>query len=217
MFDLLEGQRVEISPVAETGIGAEVGIDVEFGKSIGGELKVEAPEIKEKEEEKKEDKKPGEWTLLTMTSIFFQTGSPDIDPVGDSKIASVVRDIEEFIAEAPQQDIRVEVVGHASPRWRTLKRGQINAQLNQALSEQRAHQAMEHFQTQFPRNNEGTCDFTQQATPGPEEDIDEKDLVIGRGSLDALAEGADKDDNSKVFRRADVSIFHREVVPAGPT
>ena len=211
-FDLLGGKSFKVSPSAELGkpgfdLGAGAGLELELGYAFGGELKSEAPEI----EEEGTGRRLGEEKLESSHSMFFATGAATLDQPALDMVEVIGEALEHAVDKDPDIDIRLEITGHASPRWRHPTKGRIPLLLNAQLAEARAANTAAALRGRLGGHN-GATQVNPSGVPGPEEELQEAatNATVGsRGSLDALAEGADPGSDYRYHRRVDVAIYIR--------
>jgi outer membrane protein OmpA-like peptidoglycan-associated protein len=211
-FDLLGGKSYKLSPSGELGkpgfaFGAGAGLELEAGYAFGGELRSEAPEI----EEEGTGRRLGEEKLESLNSLFFDTGIAKLDPAALDMVDIIGEALEKAIERDPDIDIRLEITGHASPRWRHPQKGRIPLVLNAQLAEDRAANTAAALRGRLGGHS-GATQVNPTGVPGPEQELEDAAVnatVGSRGSLDALGEGADPDSNYHHHRRVDVAIYIR--------
>lgn len=198
----------EVSPSGQ-GVGGSMGgsIDVETGNAEGGTLEVTAPDIPPPER-----RESGEWRVLFETQIFFDTGDDALGSEANDTIHHLLERVDGFQQLYPDYGLRFEITGHASPRWRSA-RGEIPYDLNVALSERRANQVLEQLRNGVRVSGDADCDFTVESCGGQQQTLDdptEEAITTPLGSLEALSELRDPDDNWWYDRRVDVVVYRNE-------
>lgn len=228
LFDLMGGQTITAEAGAELAAEIGAGVEMELGKMVGGPdigaTTVKSPTLEEakKNAEKagltKPDPKNPDWEVIGATVMNFRTGQAM--PTEDSqlvlsKFAAYVR---KWAQDNVATDVRFEIVGQASPRWRHPKKGQVPLDLNQKLSQERAEVTKILLQGDWADTDGTKCTMTSSGCPGPEQDMgDDQARATGKGSLAGLAETRDPDNNDAAYRIASITAWgKRAPVPEPP-
>jgi hypothetical protein len=130
------------------------------------------------------------WVVIGATVVSFGTGR-DI-PEGDQMalIVKFAKYVARWADENRDGELRFEITGQASPRWRHPNKGQVSTELNQRLSEQRARSVAGAILGAW--DAEADAQFQTKGIAGPPMELpDDSVRATGRGSFDAQAEGAD--------------------------
>lgn len=154
---------------------------------------------------------PRIYQRLTSIQVFFATGSSELDNTANDVIARLVTEVQTFRNENPDFDLRFTLTGFASPRWRHPRRGEMPAELNQALSQQRAENTLAQVQNAFHAEGDGGCDFRIQTCLAEEVLVDDPtwdSLAHGEGASPALAEGRDLNSDDQQDRRVDIEVAY---------
>jgi hypothetical protein len=152
---------------------------------------------------------PRVYQRLAFVQVFFATGRAELDSAANDEVAILVEQANLLRADHPDYDLRFTLTGFASPRWKHPRRGEIPAELNQALSLQRAENTLAQVQNAFHAAGDGACDFRIQTCLSPEVTVDDPtwdSLATGRGAEPALAEGRDLNSDDQQDRRVDVAV-----------
>jgi outer membrane protein OmpA-like peptidoglycan-associated protein len=155
------------------------------------------------------DLAPRVFQRLTFSQLFFATGSAQLDSTANDELEQLVRQAQDFRNEHPDYDLRFTLTGFASPRWRHPDRGAMPADLNQALSQERAENSLAQLQNAFHAEGDGACDFRIQSCLSEEVTVDDPtwdSLTKGEGSEPALAEGRDLNSDDQQDRRVDIIV-----------
>jgi len=141
--------------------------------------------------------------------LFFGTGSAELDGTANDELELFVNHAQDFRTEHPDYDLRFTLTGYASPRWRHPERGAMPADLNLALSQERAENALSQLQNAFHAEGSGACDFRIQSCMSEEIMVDDPtwdSLTMGEGAGEAIAEGRDLNSDDQQDRRVDISV-----------
>lgn len=223
-FDFMGGTAIKGGESYGTSAGASAGLDIEYGKGFeAGKFTASAPPLEEARKKAEEAKliPPDEvtptWRVVEAATVQFATGQSQL---ADDQIGSMVELAKRVAAWAGENsgcEIRFDIVGQASPRWRSPKKGQIPADLNVRLSEQRAEMTRMVLVGAWPTPEDVTCTFEGKGCEGPAMDLPpERARTEGTGSYKAVAEGADKDNNDAGYRVAVVTAWGKPA-PAEPS
>lgn len=158
---------------------------------------------------------------LVFAQLFFKTGSAELDSKANDEIARIVGEVQPFRADHPDYDLRFTFTGFASPRWKHPKHGAMPAELNQALSEERAENSLAQVRNAFHAEGSGACDFRVESCLAPEMTVDDPtwdSAAGGKGAAPALAEGRDVNSDDPLDRRVDVEVEYSSgpMVPTQP-
>jgi outer membrane protein OmpA-like peptidoglycan-associated protein len=152
---------------------------------------------------------PRVYQRLTFVQIFFATGRAQLDSAANEEVAAMVERANLLRTDHPDYDLRFTFTGFASPRWKHPRRGEIPAELNRALSRQRAENTLAQVQNALRADGDGACDFRIQTCMAQEVTVDDHtcdSLVAGRGAEPALVEGRDLNSDDQQDRRVDVEV-----------
>ena len=156
--------------------------------------------------------------IIQSFQVFFDTGKNSIQGgtlefENRLVINDILSDLELYGPDPRVDEIKLEIVGHASPRWRAAGSSAEAALENAMLAEERANN-IEQFIRAGYAEFQGPIPLvvvdidTSSIIPEDEESelpIDQLDSE-GRGSSEGLSETGDPDDNSQIYRRADILL-----------
>lgn len=218
LFDLMGGSHITDEVSAELGVGAGAGVDIEYGMLVGGkdvgEVTASAPALDEARKKAQEsklippDEEIPQWRVIDAGTVSFPSGSAEIPGDGYKPIVDLARRVAAWVGQHPGCDVQFEIIGQASPRWSHPKKGEIPAELNRKLSVERAKNARGALEgAWWSTGSEATCTFQETGCEGPALELTEdRARTEGKGSLQALAEGADKDNNDQGYRVAVITV-----------
>lgn len=152
---------------------------------------------------------PRIYQRLDFVQVYFATGSAALDSTANTEIGIVVDRANLLRTDHPDYDLRWTITGFASPRWQHPRRGEMPADLNQALSRQRADTTLAQIQNAFRAGGDGACDFHVQTCAPEAVTVDDPtwdSLSRGEGSAPALAEGRDLNSDDQHDRRVDILV-----------
>ncbi|MCB8982888.1 MAG: hypothetical protein H6659_03610 [Ardenticatenaceae bacterium] len=155
------------------------------------------------------DLAPRVYQQLHFAQVFFSTGSAALDGAANDEIGIVADRANLLRTDHPDYDLRWTLTGFASPRWQHPRRGEMPADLNQALSQQRADNVLGQIQNAFRAEGDGACDFRIQTCVPQTVTVDDPtwdSLAHGAGSGPALAEGRDLNSDDQHDRRVDILV-----------
>lgn len=155
------------------------------------------------------DLAPRVYRPLTFAQLFFATGSAELDSTANDEVGRLTDEVNTFRADYPDYDLRFTLTGFASPRWKHPRHGEMPADLNQALSERRAENALFQLQNAFRAEGDGACDFRIQTCQPQDVTVDDPtwdSLATGLGAEPALAEGRDLSSDDEYDRRVDIEV-----------
>jgi len=155
------------------------------------------------------DLAPRVYQHLSFMQLFFGTGSAELDSTANDELEHLVNQAQDFRTEHPDYDLRFTLTGYASPRWRHPERGAMPADLNLALSQERAENALSQLQNAFNADGDGACDFRIQSCMAEEMMVDDPtwdSLTMGEGAGEAIAEGRDLNSDDQQDRRVDITV-----------
>jgi hypothetical protein len=227
LFDLMGGSHVAPDSGVEAGAGGGAGVEVELGKMVGGpdvgETTTTTPALEDarKNAEKSglipEEQQAMQWLVVGATVVNFATGSAMVEGTQGALVAKFAKFVAKWATDNPGSQVRFEIVGQASPRWRHPTKGRIAADLNQQLSVQRGENVRAALQGGWDGSIQAQYDAT--GVMGPDMEMnDDTANVRGRGSLDGLAETHDPDNNDAAYRTAAVTAWGKKAAdkPATP-
>jgi hypothetical protein len=221
LFDLMAGAPVDTDTGIEGGRELGAGAEIEAGKLVGGrdvgETTVHVPTLQGAEEEAIRNKlipenRDQKWWVIGGTVVEFATGSSRIEGRAVDDVQRFADSIGAWASANPGGEVRFDIVGRASPRWRHPKRGRIPDDLNLKLSQERA----DHTLGAVQRALDASVLATYQATGvmGPELDLDDDHAqASGHGALDAVAEGAGPENDDAGHRLATVTAWGKKAPP----
>lgn len=104
-----------------------------------------------------------------------------------------------------------QIIGHASPRWKTAKTEQQRIENNQVLALKRANAVQQYFETQLRKNlSKFSLKFRYNQTFANDDAVPSGTVVIGtqsRGQQDSIvATGGNKKSVDPNYQRVDLSI-----------
>lgn len=205
-------------PALVPDVDVEAGLaSIGYGLAWGGQADVTAPEPPPPERVA-----TGNWVELARESVFFDTGQTELTSEENQTLGMLADLMADFWVDYPDYELKVEITGHASPRWRHPQRGETPHDLNLELSQERAEAAREQLANAIrAAHTSGSCDFEIQSCvgdlmPAPESVVAglAHDEVQGAGTFEAVGETADPDNDWWGYRRADIVIKRTEIALA---
>lgn len=228
LFDLMGGQTISTEVGAELSAEIGAGVDVELGVMVGGAdvgaTTVGAPAL---EEAKKNADKAGltspnprepTWEVVGTAVIPFATGKDF--PTEPATVSAFARQAAAWAKANPGAEMRFELVGQASPRWRHPKKGEVSADLNQRLSQSRAEWVKVLLGNDLDAGGAPDCPIGASGCAGPVLELDDdRAQARGTGSLKGLAETRDPENDDAAYRVVSITGWGKkapEPVPATP-
>lgn len=205
--NIAAGQSTERSPNGSIGAGIEVG---------PGHSSLHGPATGTAGPERHAaggNHRTNDSTLLSTTTLYFDTEREDIGTAGSAELQSLVARVRAFRAQHPDCHFELEVIANASPRWRGAPTAARAAELNGQLSQRRATAVVTDLQTHL-----GATDCSYRSTvrfvPG---DIEQDEygetcdgsgpLVDPQGSDEALQQGVGQHEDPQEWRSVVIHVY----------
>src|SRR5262245_61855604 len=114
------------------------------------------------------------------------------------------------MAPPPQLTVQCNIVGHASPRWKTAKSEAQRIENNEVLSKRRAEVVMKEFKLALEKElGKFRLRFVENVSYAENTQPDHTAVIgsLGRGQRDSLPlAGGNRKNDDAIFRRTDVSV-----------
>jgi outer membrane protein OmpA-like peptidoglycan-associated protein len=219
LFDMMAGSSVAPDFGGELGGGVGAGVELEKGRMVGGEnvgqVSVTTPTLDQARQHAEQAKivppqdEVGRWRVINTTTVPFATGHSDLyGGEASNRVFAVADAMAAWHRANPDGELRVEVIGQASPRWRHPQQGHIPDDLNQKLSEQRARNTKDALRGALWSTD---MEIDASGSPGPTLDLDEERAkASGTGAMHAKAELADPDNDDAGYRVAVITVWAKK-------
>lgn len=223
LFDLLGGNAVATDEGVEFAAEIGGGVEIEWGKMTGDAATVSAPALEQARENAEKaglttpDPQNPSWEVIGATVVQFATGKSLPDAAGAALLNKFATYVAKWLRDNPGADIRFEIIGQASPRWRHPKKGEVPIDRNQKLSEDRAAWTKVYLQNAWDATGEAECQISATACAGPELEMDDdRARASGAGSHQGLAETRDPDNDDAGYRVASITAWGKKAPPPPP-
>lgn len=203
----------------EAGYGIGASVDQSAGWMTGlGDAVVTTPTLDEAREIAELRKlvpppRPG-WEMFATAIVPFDTASSKVTGHASTAVLGAAKSMESWHMANPDDELRVDIEGRASPRWRHPEQGQIPDDLNLRLSEERARNTKAALKGALWA---GVGEIDGWGVPGPVLELDEERTKdVGDGTLRAKAELAVPDNDDAQYRIALITVWAKKTQQPAP-